>query len=165
MDNNDRIQLEKLVKGYGAVDTTDKIRELKHSSKIRQDILNFNDISKKYVNIKKNNPAQFEKIMVKYCNFLFNHYTIIFNKLKKGNLNLNLMIKFIDELKNIEDGKYDQHEASTYVGKILKEIYIDSALCEQSKIESKLKHKKTVYKKPIANNLSWKKFKTMNMNG
>lgn len=53
MDVNDRIQLDNLIKQYGSTDTTNKIRELKHSSKIKQDISNYVNISKKYVNIKK----------------------------------------------------------------------------------------------------------------
>lgn len=160
MNNNDRIQLDDLIKQYGSTDTTNKIRELKHSSKIKQDISNYVNISKKYSNIKKNNPKQFDTIMIKHCNFLFNHYTILFNKLKKDNLNLQLMMKFLEELKNVEDGKYDQHEASVNVGKILKEIYIDSALYEQSKKDKNMKDKVQL-KKPISKNLTWKKYKNI----
>lgn len=98
--------------------------------------------------------------MIKHCNFLFNHYTILFNKLKKDNLNLQLMMKFLEELKNVEDGKYDQNEASVNVGKLLKEIYIDSALYEQSKRDKNMKDK-VQFKKPISKNLTWKTYKNI----
>ena len=47
------------------------------------------------------------------------------------------------------------------VGKILKEIYIDSALKEGTKIDSKNKNKSKVQKKPsnIVKNISYKDFK------
>ena len=38
-----------------------------------------------------------------------------------------MLNNFISCLKEIEDGKVDQNEASVKVGTILKEIYIDSA--------------------------------------
>lgn len=159
MNNDERIQLDKLIKGYQSVDTTDKIRSLKHSEKIKQDINQYQIISKKYERLRKSNPNQFEQIMVKHCNFLFTNYTIIFNKLKKNFLNLSLLYKFIDELKNIEDGKCDQHEASVNVGKILKEIYIDSALTEDS---IRNKTSKPNFLKPIKKNFTWKQYKLMN---
>lgn len=160
MNSNDRIQLDKLIKGYQSVDTTDKIRELKHSSKIRKDVNTFYVLSKKYQRLRETNYKQFEQIITKQCSFLFNNYTIIFNKLKKDNINIGLLNQFLDELKNVEDGKYDQHEASYNVGKILKEIYIDSAMKEDNKREKNTK--KPSFLKPIKKNFTWKQFKLMN---
>jgi len=57
-------------------------------------------------------------------------------------------------LKEIEDGKLDQHEGSVKVGQILKELYIDSALREDKKRHNK-KHK---YRK--SKNVSWSDFKS-----
>ena len=42
-------------------------------------------------------------------------------------------------LKEIEDGETDQHEASVKIGKILKELYIDSAMKNEKNIENKEK--------------------------
>ena len=46
-----------------------------------------------------------------------------------------MLNKFLNVLKQIEDGKIDQHEGSYMVGTILKEIYIDSALKKAEKTE------------------------------
>ena len=45
------------------------------------------------------------------------------------------MERFLNVLAQIEEGKVDQHEASVIVGKLLKEIYIDSALAKSNKID------------------------------
>ncbi len=94
----------------------------------------------------------------KKCFFLYKNYTNIFNKIYKDNIDLNLFNKFLLVLKKIEDGECDQHEASVQVGKVLKEIYIDSAIREGEKLDKK-------NKKPIktrkAKNVSWGEFKKL----
>jgi hypothetical protein len=60
--------------------------------------------------------------------FLHNNYTDIFNRIVKDELDLELMTKLLIVLKLIEDGKVDQNEGSVMVGKVLKELYVDSAL-------------------------------------
>ena len=57
---------------------------------------------------------------VNQCQFLFNNYTDIFNKIKTDTLNLTIMDKFLNILKRIEDGELDQHEGSYLVGQHLK---------------------------------------------
>ena len=59
---------------------------------------------------------------------MYNLYTDLFNKLVKDELNLVIMIKLIRILELIEQGQVDQNEGSVMVGKILKEMYVDSAL-------------------------------------
>ena len=68
-------------------------------------------------------------------------------------------------LSKIENGKYDQHEASALVGQILKEIYIDSAIKEGDVKEKKRNgaNKKKKQKKDNVKKISWKEFKNMNM--
>jgi hypothetical protein len=43
-------------------------------------------------------------------------------------LDLAIMSRLLAVIKMIEDKKVDQHEGSVLVGKILKELYVDSAL-------------------------------------
>ena len=64
------------------------------------------------------------------CTFLYTNYTDIFHKLIKDELDLTIMTKLLTILKMIEDAKVDQHEGSVMVGKILKEMYVDSATRE-----------------------------------
>ena len=71
------------------------------------------------------------------CKFLYDNYTDIFNRVKKSEIDLNLLSKFLNILKQIEDGNLDQHEASYQVGSILKEIYVDSALQRDKNTEKK----------------------------
>ena len=108
-------------------------------------------------------PKKYEKIIVSHCNFLFTNYTNIFNRLMKDELNINILHKFIAVLRDIEDEKFDQHEASVVVGQVLKELYVDSALQREKKLNVEEKKRAPKYKKP-ANNISWAKFKTAGLN-
>ena len=73
---------------------------------------------------------------VSRCQFLFNNYTNIFNRLKKDELDMNILGKLLFVLKQIEDGHLDQHSGSYEVGKILKEMYIDSAIKQGEKYDT-----------------------------
>ena len=101
---------------------------------------------------------KFEKLVMSHCNFLWTNYTNIFNRIMKDELNFNILRKFIDTLREVEDGELDQHEASVKIGEILKELYIDSALQREKKIDIEDKKRAPKYKKP-SNNISWAKFK------
>ena len=161
LTNTERLNLEKMVRASDAEDNTEKIRNLKHSKLIEEDVQELLNLKSKYKRLSESNPAQFDLICEKKCNFLFFNYTIIYNKIKKDNIDLNLLAHFLVILKKIENSELSQHEGSVMVGKILKEIYIDSALKEGTKIDSKNKNKSKVQKKPsnIVKNISYKDFK------
>ena len=76
----------------------------------------------------------------------------------KDELNLNILRKFIETLREVEDGVLGQHEASVKIGEILKELYIDSALQREKKTDESDKQRAPKYKKP-SNDISWTKFK------
>ena len=61
----------------------------------------------------------------------------------KNEINLDILLQFIDVLRDIENGTIDQHEGSFKVGKILKELYIDTALRKEQKLDARGKNKKT----------------------
>ena len=71
---------------------------------------------------------------------------------------LSLSITFF-LLEKIENGTSDQHEASFEVGKILREIYIDSAVRKGSKLE---KNDTLPAPKREHKQLSWRDYKIMN---
>lgn len=150
------LDLKNLVKEYKYESTTDKIRELKHSSKIRADISKMIQLKKKYERMSNENR---KKIIEGQCSFLYNNYTNIFNKIYKDNIDLNLFNQFLVILKGIEDGTLDQHEASVKVGTILKEIYIDSAVRETNRKKAGKKNKTKLRK---GKKISWNEFKAMN---
>ena len=75
---------------------------------------------------------------------------------------LTILAKFISLLERIEDGEIDQHEGSYLVGKLLKELYIDSALKKSEALDEKNakldKQKEAEIIKP-KHKISWKEFK------
>lgn len=160
MDDKSRLQLQKMVKEYGAEETTDKIRKLRHSKKIHHDVGLMLKLKEKYKRLKK---EQRRTIIQNQCMFLWQNYTNIFNKLFEDYLDLEILYKFINLLSEIEEGKTDQHEASAKVGQILKEIYIDSALRENKSKESKRK-KKVEKPKKTGKNISWSQYKKSHLN-
>jgi hypothetical protein len=93
------------------------------------------------------------------CNFLFTYYTDIYNKIRKDEINISILIKFLDVLKDIEDGELDQHEGSFMVGTLLKELYVDSALKKADKLNANDKEREQP-KKP-EKKISYKQFKKM----
>jgi len=159
-----RLDLAALIKANDTDDCTEEIRSKKQSILIKNDVKHMMVLKQKYERLSKSNPNEFDAICVKQCNFLFNNYTDLYNKIKNDNLNLTILDKVLDILKKIEDGELNQHEGSYLVGKYLKEMYIDSALKTKEKLEAKERNKK-VPKKPFANiekKISYKDFKLLN---
>ena len=162
MDDKSRLHLQKMVKEYETEETTDKIRDVKHSKLIKQDVETMIHLKRKYTRM---DTSTLLRMAQNQCGFLWKNYTNIFNKLFNDYLDLNILNKFIMILSKIENGKYDQHEASALVGQILKEIYIDSAIKEGDVKEKKRNgaNKKKKQKKDNVKKISWKEFKNMNM--
>ena len=152
MDDNQRLHLSRMIKENNVLDQTPLIRELKHSHIMRDNVNTLLDLKVEYEGDELNMKA------AEQCSFLFTYYTDIYNKIKKDEINLEILFQLIDKLQDIEEGKVDQHEASFSVGTILKKIYVDSALKRAEKLDEK--YGKVVEKKE-AENISWKQFKKM----
>ena len=157
MDDKERLNLKKMLKEYDTEETTDKIRELKHSKQIRNDMKNFAELHHKYARLYKTNFKQFKLMAEKRCNFLYTNYSNIFNKILKNYLDLSILNEFINMLEKVENNEMDQHEASYNVGLLLKEMYIDSALREDNAREKSRKSKKTV--KTHEKKITWSEYK------
>ena len=156
MDNNQRLHLQKMITANNVEDTTDLIRQLKHSHILREDVNNLIMLKAKYTD-------DHEKIHLEgmvECNFLFTYYTDIYNKIRKDEIDLKILFKAFDVLRNIEDGKMDQHEGAFEFGNLLKKIYVDSALKKAEKLNSETNEKEVEYKGPQVN-VSWSQFKKM----
>lgn len=157
LSNDERINLKKLISQSDCEDNTEYIRKIKHSVKIRDDIRQMDKIKKQNVDLKTEDPEKYIELLKTKCSFLFNNYTDIFNRILKDELDLGIMTKLLTVLKLIEDKKIDQHEGSVHVGKILKELYIDSAMKEAEHLD--LKNKKV---EPFSGKeIDWKDFKKM----
>jgi cell division protein YceG involved in septum cleavage len=168
MDPEQRIHLQKLVEANGTEDHTEVIRRVKHSSQIYTDVTTMIKLKHEYGRLAKSNPKQFDAICVSRCAFLFTYYTDLYNKLKSGEIDLKLLFRMIQILREIEEGKLDQHEGSFEVGKILKSIYVDSALkrsenldAEQAKKERHATAKASKKTRPAIpeKKLTWAEFK------
>ena len=151
MNKAQAINLEKLINNSDDyVDNTEKIRKIQHSPFIKLEVNKLIKLRNENLDIEKDKLID---LAAEKCNFLFTNYTSLFLKILKDEIDITLLEKFIDCLKEIEDGKKDQNEASVKVGTILKEIYIDSALRKANKLDGE----KQVKKQP--KNISWKQFK------
>jgi hypothetical protein len=153
MNNDDRLNLKRLVSESECDDNTENIRKLKHSELIRKD--------SKIIQIVKtlhSSDGQLVEQCRNRCPFLYNNYTDLFNRLVKDELDINILNRLLDVLKRIEDGLVDQHEGSVAVGTILKEMYVDSALKHSNNIADT--STPAVYSESKA--ISWKQYKIMN---
>lgn len=155
MDDKQRLQLQNMIKVNGTENYTDLIRELKHSQILRNEINKLIILKAKY----RGDNEQIYIESVSECNFLFTYYTDIYNKLRKDELDINILNKLLDVLKKIEDGEYDQHEGSFIVGSILKQLYVDSALKKANKLNENIEE--SIEPKKPEVQISWKQFKNL----
>jgi hypothetical protein len=156
MNDKQRLQLANMIKTNNVEDQTDLIRNLKHSQILRNDINNMIMIKAKY----NGDESKISEECINECSFLYTYYTDIFNKVKKDEININILNKFLDVLRQIENSELDQHEGSFLVGTLLKELYIDSAIKKAEKLEQLQTESTTLLKGP-EKNISWNQFKMM----
>jgi len=163
MNNQERLHLSKLINANDVEDVTQNIRDRKHSTLIKDDIDKMMIVKRDYAKLAVTSPEEFESILKNGSKFLFTNYFDIFNRVKKNELNFEIMGKFISILKMIEDEEIDQHTGAFQVGKLLKELYIDSAITRGNKIDEKYKNDDSeVDTRPPPENISWAKYKQLN---
>ena len=158
MNDNQRLHLQKMISENNVTDQTNLIRELKHSYILKQEINNLIMLKVKH----NDNSDELHLEAMMECNFLFTYYTDIYNKIRKDEIDLKILYKFLDVLQEIEEGKLDQHEGSFKVGTLLKEIYVDSALRKAAKLDEQTEKVEPEFKGPQVS-ISWKQFKAANL--
>ena len=87
MDDKSRLHLQKMVKEYETEETTDKIRDVKHSKLIKQDVETMIHLKRKYTRM---DTSTLLTMAQNQCGFLWKNYTNIFNKLFNDYLDLNI---------------------------------------------------------------------------
>ena len=162
MNIQEKLNLKKLINETECENNTENIRKLKHSSLIRNDILQMQEMKKKHARLKITDPKKLDELCRSKCFFLFNHYTDIYHKVFKEELDLNIMGHLLSVLKQIEDEKVDQHEGSVMVGEILKKLYIDSALKRGKSLENTYDTNEPEKQCMLGKSISWKEWKQMN---
>ena len=159
MNDKQRLQLQNMIKTNNVEDQTELIRNLKHSHILRSEINTLVLLKAKH----RDNLEELNNESVQECNFLFTYYTEIYNKIKKDEIDLGILFKFIDVLRKIEDGEVDQHEGSFLVGTLLKELYVDSAVKKADKLNEEHEKNKEPEKPKVEQlKISWKQFKKTN---
>ena len=149
MNELEKLNLQKMITENDVEDNTEVIRTYKHSDKIRKDVDTLIEL------IKNNkNDLDFDTQCENKCFFIFFNYTDIYNKVKKNLLDIPTLYQFLDCLKKIEDGEQDQHEASFEIGKLLKNMYVDSALKKAERLDEE--HKE-VREEPKS--ITWSEYK------
>jgi hypothetical protein len=157
ISNQERIDLKRLITESQCEDNTVNIRELKHSSFIRNDIQKLAKLVHEQGEREDLSIEEFDQLTKNSVPFLVNHYFDIYIRIMKKELNFEIMARVLNVLATIEDGKVDQHEGSVIVGKILKELYLDSAIRRGENLDKQYAEEKPVLVtgKPI----SWKTYK------
>lgn len=158
---DERLNLQKMVNEMGSEDNTDHIRKVKHSVLLRDEIRKLDTFKQKHADMQRTNKDNFLDLCRAETPFLYNNYTDIFNRLIKDELNLEIMTKLLIVLKLIEDGKVDQNEGSVMVGKVLKELYVDSALKQAEHLDTKAPVPENPTPTTGSNPISWKEYKSM----
>lgn len=159
MDPTDKLNLQKMINANDVADCTEDIRLKRHSGPIRRDIKCMVETKRVFTRLQATNPKEFEDKLIGECRFLFDNYTDIFNKVLKDEIDLNILYRLLDVLEKIETGELDQHSGAYEVGKLLKELYIDSALKKAKKLDEAHKEDNPVKKEP--KKISWKQYAAM----
>ena len=160
MDPSDKLNLQKMINANDVADCTGDIREKRHSGPIRRDVKRMVDTKRNFTRLQETNPQEFERKVLNECSFLFKNYTDIYNKVLKDEIDLNILERLLNVLEEIEEGRLDQHTGSFEVGKLLKELYVDSALKKSKKLDDMYKDDNIVKKEP--KKISWKEWAKMN---
>jgi len=154
------LDMKALMESDDYVNNTDRIRQVKHSETILENIGKLCEIRKKHPHMRMMDEQGYTELCRNTAPFLFNHYTDIFNKVVKDELNMEMMVKFIFILKQIEEGVIDQYDASVKVGTILKEMYVDSAMRRGDNLDKLHESEAPTFVEPVK--MSWSDFKKKN---
>jgi len=157
LSNKERLDLKRLVNESECENNTDTIRELKHSSKILANVCILEKL-KREKPVSMTDPDFLVDCSQK-TEFLYNYYPDIFHKVLKDEIDMRILSKLLRVLKMIEDSEVDQHEGSAMVGKILKEMYIDSAVRHGENLDKEHEHEKV--KKQDGRRINWRQYKAL----
>jgi hypothetical protein len=157
---DERLNLQKLVSEMDSVDNTAHIRKVKHSITLRDEIRKLDTFKKKNAGMYDTQPEKFLEMCRDETPFLYNNYMDIFHRFIKDELDLEIMTKLLIVLKLIEDEKVDQNEGSVMVGKVLKELYVDSALKQAEHLDNKSSVTDVPLMPVPVKPLTWKEYKS-----
>ena len=91
MNKTEKLQLDKMIKENNVEDCTNDIREKRHSEKIREDVKKMVRLMKTNNRLKRRSETEYDDLLVANCQFIFNNYMDIYNKVKKEEINLSTL--------------------------------------------------------------------------
>tara|TARA_B110000285_G_C15100114_1_gene604496 strand:+ start:289 stop:798 length:510 start_codon:yes stop_codon:yes gene_type:complete len=163
MNDKQKRQLNQMISENDVEDQTDMIRTLNHSALIRADVVMLEALKVKNSADRVDDPTKFTQTCIFHCSFLYTNYPDIFEQMLIDKIDLEIFGKFVDVIERIENDELDHHEGSFEVGKLLKRMYVDSALRRAERtahgIEGTEEEDSAPYREPVK--ISWKEFKTM----
>jgi hypothetical protein len=153
----ERENLKKAIEGFQDEyqDNTDYLRQERRSIILRNEVLHMERLKRNYSGNRYGD--EFAELCKRECNYLFTHYSIVFNKMLKDVLDLTLFFRVLDTLRKIEDGEINQEEGSVLIGKLFADIYLDSARREGEQRDALYADEHTDAFEGKA--ISWKQFK------
>jgi len=160
MSISESLNLKNLLDDSQYENNTENIRKLKHSVLIRNDIRKLENLKQTNELMRSGRFEEFLSLCKNSAEFLYNNYTDIFNKVLKDELDFGIMTQLLTVLKLIEDEKVDQYNGSVMVGKILKELYVDSAIKRGENLDKEYEKDRVAPTDGKA--ISWKQYKKMN---
>lgn len=129
MNETERLNLKKmLANNTDYVDHTEDIRRVKHSGLLLDSLRDIEKLKRANQELRATDYKAFEELCQNTAPLMYKLYTDLFHKLVKDELNLVILVKLIRVLELIENEQIDQNEGSALVGKMLKEMYVDSAI-------------------------------------
>jgi len=167
MTSEERLNLNKLIREMDSVDNTDYIRKARQSGKIAKDIGVMERLKVECAAWRHGDAPRFAELCQSSCRFLFDNYTDIFSKLVKDEIDMRIMKQFLVYLSLIEEGQVDQHEGSVMVGKLLRDIYLDSAIRRGENLD-KEREQEGEEKAPAlieGREITWAEYKTTRRGG
>jgi predicted TPR repeat methyltransferase len=129
LTETENLNLKRMIREQDVEDNTERIRQIKHSDFIAADLLKIRAMT-------GGRPMPPADQVAKECPFLYEHYPDIFQRAVKEELNYQIFSQFLYVLKNVEEGRCDVHQGAALIGKLLKEIYIDSAIRHGENLDS-----------------------------
>ena len=83
MNDNEKYQLKQMIEQNNVVDNTNTLRELKHSSVIKQNVERLLELKKIHADLLVSDKQKFEEIALQDCGFLFFNYMQLYNSILK----------------------------------------------------------------------------------
>jgi hypothetical protein len=148
---SDNINLKSLINNNDYQDNTEYIRRCKNSQKLRRDTNHLKHLK----SIHQGTQEELRQKANNECSHLFMHHTDLLNRMIKDELDFPMFEKILDALESIENGNETQDSASTNIGQMLADLYVNSAL-KQKQISDESNTPKTT---TSVKNISWKEYK------